>query len=710
MVKFGRYIEAHSKKEWKNNYIDYNKLKQKIKNMTSQRKSNRLSATEHDYSDIQDDYFNRLTRRKSSYAFTKSDFDKILESEIGKYIEEFLKLLDLEIKKFFIFFKYLERKLYKEISHKMRKEQSFRSYNLIQIMEELENFDGIINETLDLCSYINLNVTAVRKILKKFDKNFEMQENPIALYFLAKNLEDKNSGLLYILKFKIIDETSALLDKVICDLEKITERKLNSSPQYGKNNEFNDYDNILNQPLMQNLISLEELSLDKKEIIKIKINQKITNLKEKIEQIDNANNLIRSSVEIWSLLIKNHLRIIDDLRPMPDSSFLNVHKKHTFIGKNENIITNLTPQVQETQSSSKSSEWINVYICLIHTFFYMMTSAIILPTNSKYIHSIGANATLTGLVLAMTHFAAIFCTFFFSHWTNESYKKPLIFSCVCFMLGNVFYIYAGQFGSIVFMMIGRFLIGFGSARVVCRRFLIEHIEKEFIMHYSLLYVVFNAIGSLCGPLLACGLLCLNDYEFLYSIVELNQFTWPAWICLAYWTLFLPVIFIFFKDPYEEKNAIDNSKDELEKLESLRSYVSLEDFLDEDEYNQIKNEEPYTKVSTIQVADSGDLNNEFTFHSAHSFESNPKITKSAQVRQAPVTNKGPKQQNPKSIPPEVSLIDRDIKYLIREQENDIFSYMTVAFVILVAILLIIRVIFIYIDGFREFACICFPDTD
>ena len=57
--------------------------------------------------------------------------------------------------------------------------------------------------TIDISDYVNINVTAIRKILKKFDKKFRLKDNPIALYYLRKNLKSNDSKLAYILQFKV---------------------------------------------------------------------------------------------------------------------------------------------------------------------------------------------------------------------------------------------------------------------------------------------------------------------------------------------------------------------------------------------------------------------------------------------------------------------------------------------------------------------------
>ena len=57
--------------------------------------------------------------------------------------------------------------------------------------------------TLNISDYVNINITGIRKILKKFDKKFKLKDNPVALYYLRKNLKSTNSNLAYILQFKV---------------------------------------------------------------------------------------------------------------------------------------------------------------------------------------------------------------------------------------------------------------------------------------------------------------------------------------------------------------------------------------------------------------------------------------------------------------------------------------------------------------------------
>ena len=128
--------------------------------------------------------------------------DNILKSSIGKLVDEFLKLLNDEIKKLTIFYKQLENEIYTLICERSQVDYTSTN-NLGELTSEILQIDNILNKVLDLCTFLNLNITAIRKILKKFDKNFNQNMAPIALHYLRKMLSDSNSYLLYILQFKV---------------------------------------------------------------------------------------------------------------------------------------------------------------------------------------------------------------------------------------------------------------------------------------------------------------------------------------------------------------------------------------------------------------------------------------------------------------------------------------------------------------------------
>jgi len=192
------------------------------------------------------------------------------------------------------------------------------------------------------------------------------------------------------------------------------------------------------------------------------------------------------------------MRVVDDYFSRWDKK----HLRHEEVIKEE-IIEKLTPQInREMEQKLDFKSLQNIWITLVHTFLYMTNCYIIQPTNALYVQELGASPMLSGLIMGMTPFAAIFCTFIYSKWTNNSYKQPLIFSSFCFIVGNILYSLAHPFRSLFVMGIGRFFIGLASARVVNRRYLIDKIPHQMIMHYSFMYVVLSCMGMAGGNLVS----------------------------------------------------------------------------------------------------------------------------------------------------------------------------------------------------------------
>ena len=105
-----------------------------------------------------------------------------------------------------IFYKKLEKEIYALLCDRLGID--YTTFNLRDLTNEILLIDNILDKVLDLCKFLNLNVTAIRKILKKFDKNFSQNMAPIALHYLRKMLSDSNSYLVYILQFMVTTKTT----------------------------------------------------------------------------------------------------------------------------------------------------------------------------------------------------------------------------------------------------------------------------------------------------------------------------------------------------------------------------------------------------------------------------------------------------------------------------------------------------------------------
>lgn len=102
---------------------------------------------------------------------------------------------------------------------------------------------------------------------------------------------------------------------------------------------------------------------------------------------------------------------------------------------------------------------VSLLLNLANTFLYMVNTYIIVPTADDYATSLGAAATVCGVVIGAMAVAQIFSSVYFSAWSNKSYFRPLVFSSIVLCVGNVMYALAYDLNSISILLIGRLFCG-----------------------------------------------------------------------------------------------------------------------------------------------------------------------------------------------------------------------------------------------------------
>jgi len=466
----------------------------------------------------------------------------MIKSKIGKYIQLFLISIESEIKKFFRFYHEIERDIYLQLNTQLHNKHTYPDFQINDIMNELNEFEKLILEIIDLAEFININLTAIRKILKKFDKKFNLQSNPVALYYLRKKLSDSSSSLVYILQFKIIDESSALIEKLIKSLEDIySTKKKKLIKIHGKHEVIQ----LLEEPLLKEMnLTMISGNFDLKEVDKL-IVRKFQKIKEMNGKIDDTNNVIRTNSDFWRL---NSIKDGYSIKNIEEYKDLMVE----YI-QEENILQNLIPQVELKSGFKKEKVNVtNISITLIHTFLYIMNCFIVQPTNSEFLRKINYNPFLTGVVLSMTPLAAMISSIFYLNLKNFGYKYTYSVSLSTFLLGNFFYSFADYTESIIVMILGRILIGLGGLSVVNRRYIIEEVPDHLVQNYSLWYNMMLLIGMAAGP--GAALFLQFVPEFTIGKVNVNIFTNPAIFCIILWIIF-SIFFIFlFEEVQNQKNS------------------------------------------------------------------------------------------------------------------------------------------------------------
>ncbi|KAF8379400.1 hypothetical protein HHK36_028835 [Tetracentron sinense] len=239
--------------------------------------------------------------------------------------------------------------------------------------------------------------------------------------------------------------------------------------------------------------------------------------------------------------------VIDSIKAAVDrlthsTNFLHFLGQHALIMQEEELPTPVEDHVDD-QIYNFSSLLLN----LANTFLYMVNTYIVVPTADNYSLSLGAAATVCGVVIGAMAVAQVFSSVYFSAWSNKSYFRPLVFSSIILLVGNILYALAYDLDSIAVLLIGRLLCGFGSARAVNRRYISDCVPLKIRMQASAAFVSASALGMASGPALA-GLLQTN---FKIYKLTFNEDTLPGWVMALAWLVYLLWLWISFKEPSRE---------------------------------------------------------------------------------------------------------------------------------------------------------------
>ncbi|KAL4376549.1 hypothetical protein GQ457_02G000480 [Hibiscus cannabinus] len=218
-----------------------------------------------------------------------------------------------------------------------------------------------------------------------------------------------------------------------------------------------------------------------------------------------------------------------------------------FLGKHAFIMQDDLPSPTEDDVAEQRYHFMSLLLNLVNTFLYMVNTYIVVPTADDYSLSLGAAATVCGVVIGSMAVAQIFSSVYFSAWSNRSYLRPLVFSSIMLLIGNTLYALAYDLNSIVVLLVGRLFCGLGSARAVNRRYISDCVPLKLRMRASAGFVSASALGMACGPALAC----LFQTDFKIYKLTFNQDTLPGWVMSLFWLVYLLWLSISFREPPQE---------------------------------------------------------------------------------------------------------------------------------------------------------------
>ena len=483
MTKYGKIFRKIQLSEWKGRYFDYKRFKQFIK----RNNPDNIFPIQKDEKKEKDE--------KDKEKENDNNVYETLEEKIKYFTDE----LDKEIKRVYVFFSNKEKKLYKDINKCLHQKEDYAEYELNEYLTQFNLLLELSAYNHNLSIFIYYNLKAVLKILKKFDKKIvgkKNKEKHILFNYIQKKLEEQNSDILYLFRFKMIDEVNALMENLIKKLK--DQLKINKK-KFKREELLNDDGN--------NIISINSFD-----------NENNENTADLIEKKSNENNNkglfyndVYNNVEIIYKKIKKYMTNID-LFAMntiklfrPWKQFLRISSD---IGSRLMQINQEGNEMDDDYSKRKKSlalnfnfsteNKFNIMITLFHGFFYCFSFSVIIPTYTDYIDDFTDEKYFYGLLMMMAPIGALFGFLYETHLFKRSTKIPYILSIVEIIVGNLFYIFAKKLEQISFLFIGRFLIGISNLRTHNKMYIINYLSKKDTNFYLTMFHGASILGSFTG--------------------------------------------------------------------------------------------------------------------------------------------------------------------------------------------------------------------
>ena len=498
MVKYGKEFRKNQNIEWVEKYFDYKGKKKMIKEYLQKRES--------------------LNIDEVSFL-----------NELEKWSKDFEENISKDVKKAYIFYTNKERALYKNINESLHVKDYYEKLDLFAFVNEFKKLKETSELSLKLSNFIYYNLNAVLKILKKFDKKIITQkykDYKIRFNYIQTKIEEQNSDILYLIKFKMIDEVNVILENLINDLMK--EFKSNKDILEEDNQEKNDAENKL----------IEEVP-DIKDATKI-IKDSYDSIKDNIQKIDKISANVQTIFIEW----KDFLKLSTDI----NSKFLQINRESSV---KESRVSERTQSIAQVMGFSKVSKH-NIYIILAHGFLYMFSFSVIIPTSYLYLYNFNHKKNLIywAILMVMAPLGTLFNYLYEAFLFKKSTKTPLIFSCIGLIVGNLLYSISGKANVKALTCVGRFICGLFNLRTHNKMYIINFLTKKDVSFYLTMFHTASILGLGFGFLINVGLLHIElDNQFF------NKYTIGSIISIAFSFVLLIISIILFTEAHSSKFSI-----------------------------------------------------------------------------------------------------------------------------------------------------------
>lgn len=570
-------------------------------------------------------------------------------------LNSFLNLADSEIKKIFKAYLNKERELYLLVNSHLHIRKNYNSFDLSSMIKELNELFRISIYIMKLENYINLNLVALRKILKKFDKNFTTVFGKISFKYLSKKLDGNNSDLIYLIQFKIIDESSAIIEslfeeikkkfldavklartdnKEIANKTKISDvGKTSIDLKQGLINDISNKNNNVSLEINNNTNRLS--STDLENIIK-EFESITKEIEENILYIDNNSEDFKKSFESWSQIFKFKIKTpqqpISSQDKLTSKSKSKTQGSYSILEEDENVLDrnrdknafqafhnepddineegndrNKKDNRSQISDSTKITSFSTYYKYYYeeeftsnqtNNLYFIYLSVFISQVCIYTCYSTIANNLFFNSNIDMFHLAWILSftplgSIIASFiFESFSYKIGITIPIFILAIGNLLYCFHGRDTHMIFVVFSRILIGLGSYINKQRSYLRRFIPDDQRESYINTYHIIKLFGIAIAFLLAM-FCCFAELKetVLFGILYLNKYTISSFVCFFISITLGIMSLTYFKDPFSADFKVFK-KDEL-NIGLLNNNC----FEDESKDNYNKNNNSNTNIKT-----------------------------------------------------------------------------------------------------------------
>ena len=445
-------------------------------------------------------------------------FTELNELEYADDIKIFLYFLTVEVHNVYVFYLSIEKNIFMSVNEHSNRRKNYPTMTEEELLNELVDLTNITYLMYSFYSYIDLNVKAVQEILKYFDSHFQILNHDISmnkLYF-KKYLTKKESDLKYILSFKIIIESCALIESY--------------------------YHEIIN------LSNSKEIKEQKKELAEVLsyLNEKNTDrVNDDIHEV-----YLKQKNRHFNNIVKQKKNVNIDIQ---NSFCVDVHQQEDFykrLGEKQFD--------EEIQIHTTIKNIYNLIFLYLHTFIYSFFY--IMPYINFYFYFVenDINIFYIGFILTATHLGN-FVSKIIINLFSERFKIKFILFCIFFILSFLLNLFSEYFLQkekneittfFILKLISRFIYGFSCGRLLTRKYIIQFLPESEIKFFSLVYIIIIYAGILFGILIN---FLLKDMKPLYiSIISFYLEKYSSIFTLGAFAsfIYLILIIILFTEPTE----------------------------------------------------------------------------------------------------------------------------------------------------------------